>query len=77
MNCLLCKWCSNDAESIDGYPVEPSYVCYKRENIYEDPRFPYKKTKCKHFEKDACGISLSVKGISRELEDLITWDINW
>ncbi len=77
MNCLLCKWCSNVAEGVDGYPVEPSYDCYKRESIYEDPRFPYKKTKCKYFEKDTCIVSLTIKDISKDLWDSITWDIDW
>ncbi|MGL5647752.1 MAG: hypothetical protein ACRDDY_07870 [Clostridium sp.] len=42
-NCLLCKNCTNEAEGIDGYPVEPWYHCDIRESLgYDDPRFPYK-----------------------------------
>lgn len=75
-NCLLCANCTDDAEGVDGYPVNPYYICWKREGIDEDSRFPYKNTKCKHFEKDYDIVSLIIKNIPKEIFDKITWEVS-
>lgn len=75
-NCLLCANCTDDSESVDGYPINPYYVCWKRENIHEDGRFPYKNTKCRYFEKDHSLVNLIVKGVSKEVFDKITWEVS-
>lgn len=69
-NCLLCKHCRDDSESVDGYPVNPCYICYKRE-LENDNRFPYKNTNCKSFNLDTSLTSLILKEVPKELMDLI------
>lgn len=71
-NCLLCKHCCGESE--DEYGLDKYYVCYKRE-IDEDPRFPYKNTKCKYYEKDTDLVSLINKDVSKELWKEITWEV--
>lgn len=73
-NCLLCFNCSNEAESIDGYPTSPFYCCDIRE-LDNDNRFPYKNTSCKRFEPDISLTSLIVKGVTKELFNTITWKV--
>lgn len=74
-NCLLCKHCSDDSESIEGYPINPYYICSERE-VEEDKRFPYKNTTCKSYENDTDIISLTVKQIPKEVFKLISWKID-
>lgn len=68
-NCLLCSNCDSEGGYEEGYF---GYSCSERE-LDNDNRFPYKETKCKKFKKDDSIVSLSVKGISKELWDTITW----
>lgn len=74
-NCLLCYNCSNEAESIDGYLIEPFYSCSVRE-LDNDNRFPYKNTSCKYFVPDRDTISLIVKEVNQELFDSIRWELH-
>lgn len=71
-NCLLCRFCKNDSD--DEYGLTSYYVCYKRE-LDGDNRFPYKKTKCKHYENDTSATNLTLKNIDKELMKSINWEI--
>lgn len=73
-NCLLCYYCENESEGVDGYPTKPFYVCDIRE-LDGDKRFPYKNTTCKDFRLDKDLTSLYLKKVSLKLINSIMDDL--
>lgn len=68
-NCLLCANCNAEGGYEEGYY---GYSCGERE-LEDDKRFPYDNTNCKKFKEDNSICSLSVKQVSKELWETITW----
>lgn len=71
-NCLLCFNCDTEGGYEEGYF---GYICTERE-LENDKRFPYKNTKCNRFKEDNSIGSLSVKDVSKELWNTITWEVD-